>query len=107
MLLLHLSIIFFTYSRWRTGCILFSLAVSIKMNILLFAPGLLYLLLRFTSGIIETVICLSICALIQILLGYPFIMTNIGSYLGKAFEFDRVFFISGLLIGRLVQYFNE
>ena len=31
----------FMISRWTLGCVAFSLAVSIKMNILLFAPGLL------------------------------------------------------------------
>ena len=36
----------YTLDKWFLGCIFYSIAVSIKMNILLFAPGLLYLLLR-------------------------------------------------------------
>ena len=42
-----------------------SLAVSVKMNILLFAPGMLILLLR-RNGIIKTIGLLSVCALIQV-----------------------------------------
>eukprot|EP00567_Pseudictyota_dubia_P012719 CAMPEP_0197458078 /NCGR_PEP_ID=MMETSP1175-20131217/47671_1 /TAXON_ID=1003142 /ORGANISM="Triceratium dubium, Strain CCMP147" /LENGTH=78 /DNA_ID=CAMNT_0042992605 /DNA_START=27 /DNA_END=260 /DNA_ORIENTATION=+ len=41
MLLLYVSVYLFALNKWRTGCIFFSLAVSIKMNVLLFAPGLL------------------------------------------------------------------
>lgn len=51
--------------RWRLGCVSFSLAVGVKMNILLFAPGLLLLLLQ-ANGIAGTAICLSICAGVQV-----------------------------------------
>ena len=92
MLLLHLSILLFMNQKWRLGCVVYSLAVSIKMNILLFAPGLLLLLLQFPSRIQETVLCLAICATVQVLVGAPFLLSYPESYLRKAFEFDRVFF---------------
>lgn len=42
-----------------------SLAVSVKMNVLLFAPGLLFLLLS-EFGLIRTIQKLSLCAGIQV-----------------------------------------
>lgn len=92
MLLLYVSIAYFARSFWRVGCVFFSLAVSIKMNVLLFAPGLLLLLLQANSTLMGTIQCLAICAIIQMVLGLPFLLTHPISYLRKAFEFDRVFF---------------
>ena len=92
MLLFYISVYLFLTSKFKIGCIFFSLAVSIKMNILLFAPGLLLLLLQYHESWIGTVQCLCICAIVQGLLGAPFLVTYPVSYIRKAFEFDRVFF---------------
>jgi len=62
------------------------------MNVLLFAPGLLLLLLQSQPNLTGTLICLSICASVQLILGAPFLLTYPVSYLRKAFELDRVFF---------------
>mmetsp|Transcript_8532 Transcript_8532/g.12158 ORF Transcript_8532/g.12158 Transcript_8532/m.12158 type:complete len:326 (-) Transcript_8532:902-1879(-) len=97
MLLLYLSTYLFMERgklSWKTGCIFFSLAVSIKMNVLLFAPGLLLLFLQsdVSTKFLNTVQHLSICAIVQITLGSPFLLHYPINYLRKAFEFDRVFF---------------
>lgn len=93
MMLLHLSIFLFACcDAWSFGCLVFSLAVSIKMNILLFAPGLLLLLLQKNQSLHGTIQHLSICAMVQLILGWPFFSTYPVSYIKKAFEFDRVFF---------------
>lgn len=93
MMMLHLSMFLFACcDAWSLGCLVFSLAVSIKMNILLFAPGLLLLLLQKNQSIFGTIKHLSICATVQLVLGWPFISTYPVSYIKKAFEFDRVFF---------------
>jgi alpha-1,3-mannosyltransferase len=92
MFLLYLSTLLFSRNCWRSGCVLYSLGVSIKMNVLLFAPGLLLLLLQATPNVYETILCLSICAMVQLVLGAPFLLTYPVSYIRKAFEFDRVFF---------------
>jgi len=93
MVLLHLSMYLFACcDAWILGCVVFSLAVSIKMNVLLFAPGLLLLLLHRNQSLLGTVKHLSICALVQLILGWPFLSTYPVSYIKKAFEFDRVFF---------------
>lgn len=90
MFLLYLAVWAFFKNRWMFGCIIYSLAVSIKMNVLLFAPGLLVLLLSRFS-LIRVIQHLSACALVQIVLAIPFISSYPLSYLHRAFEFGRTF----------------
>ena len=96
MLLLYGAMWLFMQSNnyWNTACVVFSLAVSLKMNVLLFAPGLLLLLLqRGPDGQTVLVQRLALaCALPQLVLGGPFLVRFPVSYLRKAFELDRVFF---------------
>jgi alpha-1,3-mannosyltransferase len=65
MMLLFMAVYLFARQRWRWGCVLFSFAVSIKMNVLLFAPALFFLLLQ-SCGVLRTVWYLFICAAIQV-----------------------------------------
>ncbi|XP_066590986.1 lethal(2)neighbour of Tid protein [Prorops nasuta] len=90
MVLLFASINAFLDDHWYLGSILYSFAVSIKMNILLFAPALLIAYLC-NLGFFKTVINLIICGLIQLLLGLPFLLTNPFSYVKGAFNFSRIF----------------
>lgn len=76
--------------QWLLSSILYSCAVSIKMNVLLFAPAVGLLLLR-NAGIRQTLNCLSACAAVQLALGSPFLLTFPKSYFARAFEFSRVF----------------
>lgn len=57
---------------------------------LLYAPGVLLVLLIGT-GLRETVICLSICATLQLILGYPFLIKFPLEYLSRSFDVKRVF----------------
>jgi alpha-1,3-mannosyltransferase len=93
MLLLYTAVLLFMRQRWNGGCLLFSLAVSLKMNVLLFAPGLLLLLVQTgpTLGTVVKRLAFG-CALPQLLLGAPFLLRHPVSYLRKAFELDRAFF---------------
>ena len=52
MLLLYAAVNLFASGRWSAGSVLYSLAVSVKMNILLFAPALFlaYLATRGVDG---------------------------------------------------------
>ncbi|TMW55969.1 hypothetical protein Poli38472_008617 [Pythium oligandrum] len=90
MMLLYIAVYLFARQKWRTGCAIFSFAVSIKMNVLLFAPALFFLLLQ-SGGILRTLYYLTICATIQIILALPFLRHNWFNYLTKAFELSRVF----------------
>ena len=60
------------------------------MNTLLFAPALLLAYVA-TQGIFGTALQLSVCALIQLFLAYPFITTYPLQYLKGAFDVGRVF----------------
>ncbi|CAM2119317.1 unnamed protein product [Caretta caretta] len=90
MAILFLAVNLFLEERWSWGCCFFSLAVSVKMNVLLFAPGLLFLLLwRF--GPLGTIPKLSICALLQVVLGLPFLLENPVGYVTRSFDLGRQF----------------
>ena len=87
-----IAISLFVRRHWKSGCVFFSLAVSVKMNVLLYAPGLLALMLqRPQSTYFDTVVLLSICAAIQVVLALPFLLTHPLSYLSRSFDLGRVF----------------
>nr|XP_033814195.1 dol-P-Man:Man(5)GlcNAc(2)-PP-Dol alpha-1,3-mannosyltransferase isoform X1 [Geotrypetes seraphini] len=90
MVILFFSINLFLEGHWSMGCFFYSLAISVKMNILLFAPGLLFLMLS-QFGLLRTIPKLSICALLQLLLGLPFLIENPAGYLMRAFDLGRQF----------------
>lgn len=84
MMLAWAAFALFCRERWAAGCVSFSLGVGVKMSVLLFAPGLLFLLLEAhgTAGAIGHI---AICAAIQFILGAPFLYTNPKGYLLRAF----------------------
>ncbi|XP_072111238.1 dol-P-Man:Man(5)GlcNAc(2)-PP-Dol alpha-1,3-mannosyltransferase [Mobula birostris] len=90
MMILYVAVNFFLNNRWSLGCCFFSLAISIKMNILLFAPGLLFLLI-YQFGLVRTIPKLGICAALQVVLGLPFLMENPVGYIARAFDLGRQF----------------
>lgn len=90
MLLLFSSINLFLDNRWYLGSIFYSLAVSVKMNILLFAPALLVAYLAIL-GIQKTIVQLAICAVVQLVLGLPFLYADPIAYIKGAFNLGRVF----------------
>ena len=90
MLLFYAAVNLFLDSKWSLASLLYSIAVSVKMNILLFAPPILLMYLT-CLGLKGTLKQLAICASVQILLGVPFILTNPIAYIRGAFDFGRVF----------------
>jgi len=88
--------------HWHLTAILFSISVSIKMNTLLYAPGLALVMFR-SIGINESVINAILFIVIQILLGIPFLYHAPKSYLSKAFEFSRVFFYKWTVNWKIVN----
>ncbi|KAG6525912.1 hypothetical protein ZIOFF_015885 [Zingiber officinale] len=65
-------------------------AVAIKMNVLLYAPPLFLLMLKALDikGVFSTLFG---AALVQIILGLPFLLTYPVEYLSRAFNLGRVF----------------
>jgi len=101
MFFCYAAIYCFIKNRWNWGSLLFTMAVSIKMNVLLFAPGLLYLYL-FKFGIIGTIPKLAICGLFQVLVGIPFLQHSYQSYLIRSFELGRQFMFKWTVNWRFV-----
>lgn len=90
MTLLHAALATILCQRWYLGLIIFSLAVSIKMNVLLYAPPLLLLMLK-AMDISGTIVALGGAAMVQILLGLPFLISYPVEYISRAFNLGRVF----------------
>ncbi|KAM6918475.1 dol-P-Man:Man(5)GlcNAc(2)-PP-Dol alpha-1,3-mannosyltransferase [Xenentodon cancila] len=90
MMLLFAAVNLFMDGYWMLGCSIYRQALSVKMNVLLFAPGLLFLLLR-EFGLIRTIPKLSLCAGIQLMLGLPFLLENPAGYVSRAFDLGRQF----------------
>ena len=70
--------------------VLYSIGISIKMSALLYLPALL-MNINFQMGMIRTVFCLVLLVLLQVVIGIEFLMHDKDAYIGKAFEFSRVF----------------
>ncbi|GAB4832355.1 dolichyl-P-Man:Man(5)GlcNAc(2)-PP-dolichol alpha-1,3-mannosyltransferase [Ancistrocladus abbreviatus] len=90
MTLLHAAVATFLFQWWHLGLIIFSLAVSVKMNVLLYAPPLLLLLLEGLN-IGGVILALAGAAIVQILLGLPFLASHPVAYMSGAFNLGRVF----------------
>ncbi|XP_076086982.1 dol-P-Man:Man(5)GlcNAc(2)-PP-Dol alpha-1,3-mannosyltransferase-like [Mytilus galloprovincialis] len=101
MLFLYIAVNLFLQDKWSTGCLMFSLGVSVKMNVLLFAPALLVLLL-VRHGTMATAKYLTICALPQIILAIPFLLVNPWGYIIQSFNLGRQFFYIWTVNWRLV-----
>lgn len=90
VLLLYVALNFFMESRWNLGSVFYSLGVSVKMNILLYAPALFFFYL-INLGIKNAMVQLAICGVIQLVLGLPFLIVNPVNYIKGSFDFGRVF----------------
>ncbi|KAI5082988.1 hypothetical protein GOP47_0002731 [Adiantum capillus-veneris] len=88
--LAHCSILLFQKNRWKPGMVVFSVAVSVKMNVLLYAPPLLLLMFK-GSSLVNIAAALLMAAIVQVLLGMPFLWLYPWDYLSKAFDLGRVF----------------
>jgi len=76
--------------RHRLSAVLFSLAISVKMNILLYAPAFA-LIFYEDLGLLKSVKNAGLVLLTQLLMAAPFLYANPIGYLQRAFDFNRVF----------------
>jgi alpha-1,3-mannosyltransferase len=91
VLFCHLSFYLILQRRWKLALVTFSLAVSVKMSALLFAPGILFLLVS-NFGLTQALVKICIyCGLPQLILGAQFLLANPVAYLHRSFELSRVF----------------
>lgn len=91
VLFFYVSMNLFLINKWSLGSAFYSLAVSIKMNILLYAPALLFAYL-ICLGYLGTLKQLFICGFLQIFFALPFLIENPIAYLRGSFDLGRVFF---------------
>lgn len=76
--------------RYSLSAFLYSLGISIKMNILLYAPA--YALVFYEEvGLRKSIQNAFIALTTQIVLASPFLYTNPSGYIERAFDFGRVF----------------
>ncbi|XP_053682917.1 lethal(2)neighbour of tid protein 2 [Sabethes cyaneus] len=90
ILFLYVALNAFIDNRWTMGSFFLSLGVSVKMNILLFAPAILLLFIT-NLGYWKTFLQLAVCGIIQIVLGAPFLLTYPWEYLKGSFDLGRIF----------------
>ncbi|KAF6824093.1 hypothetical protein CPLU01_11022 [Colletotrichum plurivorum] len=100
-LFLWLAIYFFQKRLWTPGAILYSWGLGIKMSLLLVLPavGVVLFLGRGFHGSLRAA---WLMAQLQIVTGVPFLATNAGGYLGRAFELSRQFFFKWTVNWRFV-----
>lgn len=90
ILLTYASFYALLRKRHSLSAFLFSLAISVKMNILLFAPA--YALVSYEDlGMIRSLKNALIAGATQLILAAPFLYTNPIGYFERAFNFGRVF----------------
>jgi alpha-1,3-mannosyltransferase len=91
MLLMYGSIYAMVKKKWELSALMYSISLSVKMNVLLFAPG--YALLFYQgTGIVRSICNAFLFIGLQGLIGYPFLIFNPSHYLQKSFEFSRQFY---------------
>ncbi|CAM0140349.1 dolichyl-P-Man:Man(5)GlcNAc(2)-PP-dolichol alpha-1,3-mannosyltransferase [Umbelopsis sp. WA50703] len=102
MLLLYCAVLAMVHRQFRVASILFSLGVSVKMNILLFFPAF-GLLLWKAEGAWYTLANIASMFGLQRLIAWPFLKEHSASYLSRAFDFGRVFEYKWTVNWRLVD----
>ncbi|PIC47376.1 hypothetical protein B9Z55_006755 [Caenorhabditis nigoni] len=90
MMLFYVAMDRFLHQKWIVGCVFYSFAVSIKMNVLLFAPALFFTLI-LNNYFMPTMGYLALCGLIQLYVGGPFLLHDWKSYVQRSFDLGRVF----------------
>ncbi|KHJ45513.1 ALG3 protein [Trichuris suis] len=90
MTFLYAAVLLWLHSKWTCGTVLYSMALSVKMNILLFAPAVAAICL-FQNGLLWSTLLAMLAFGIQILLAVPFLTANATGYWQGAFNFGRTF----------------
>ncbi|KAF9466290.1 glycosyltransferase family 58 protein [Collybia nuda] len=86
----HSAILLYQQGFDDTATLLFSVALSIKMSILLYLPGLLVILFQ-RRGLLSTLRHLATISAVQAMLGMAFLNEDAWAYLRASFDLSRVF----------------
>ena len=98
---LWVAIYMFQRRIWTIGGLSFSLGVGVKMSLLLSLPAVAVVLFlgRGLQGSLKQIYLM---AQLQLVLAFPFLPENTMGYLGRAFEFSRVFLFKWTVNWRFV-----
>lgn len=102
VIVMQLSILALLKRRLYLAGALFSLAVSVKMNILLFLPAFGLILLRI-GGLQHTFLNCLLMVIVQVVIGAPFLLSHPVSYLSRSFNLSRVFMYEWTVNWRMVS----
>ncbi|KAH7337777.1 glycosyltransferase family 58 protein [Rhizoctonia solani] len=91
----------FQKRRWAIGCILFGLAISIKMNVLLYMPAICLTLL-LTNGLVLSLFYLSLTFAAVLTPSLTFLEYYPREYFVNAFDLSRQFFYKWTVNWRFV-----
>jgi len=100
---LFLWIAIYAYQRrmYTVGSLIYSWGLGVKMSLLLVLPAL-GVVLFLARGVGPGLRQAALMAQLQILLALPFASTNLRGYLGRAFEFSRIFLFKWTVNWRFV-----
>ena len=90
ILFMNICILLAIQHKWKTSVVIYSIALSIKMNILLYLPGLL-LVVNWNLNYLATIATVLFVVGFQLAIAIPFLLTNAKGYFQMAFDFSRVF----------------
>ncbi|UZJ52303.1 hypothetical protein CBS101457_001623 [Exobasidium rhododendri] len=90
MTFFYVGVYYICKGKWRLGSTFYSLALAVKMNMLLYAPALAAIYLR-ALGLQRSVVEALRVIFIQVLLAVPFLREDARSYLSSAFNLSRSF----------------
>ncbi|KAI1723959.1 ALG3 protein domain-containing protein [Ditylenchus destructor] len=90
MMIFYCAVDLWLSQQWLLGCILYSISVSVKMNLLLFAPAVFFILL-ISTNLRRTIWLLTVCAIVQVAIAWNFLTYDPIAYFKRAFELSRVF----------------
>ena len=90
MTFMHVCVKRCSENRWSAAILWFNLALSVKMNILLYLPGLL-LLINWSMNYRKTIVSVVYTVVFQAAIATPFLYQNYSAYLNRAFDFGRQF----------------
>ncbi|WOO81107.1 Dol-P-Man:Man(5)GlcNAc(2)-PP-Dol alpha-1,3-mannosyltransferase [Vanrija pseudolonga] len=105
MLIFYASVVLFQTGWWKVASLVYSLALGVKMNILLTLPGLLVILFQ-NRGAFGTVDSVVLIAITQVALpGFYFLDTaaDARAYFTSAFDFSREFMYKWTVNWRFVS----
>ncbi|PWN50280.1 ALG3-domain-containing protein [Violaceomyces palustris] len=91
MLCLYASLCLVCRRRWVGASFLFSLALSIKMNILLFLPAMGIMMFRDIGFRASIARGLFVILMTQVLVSIPFVLESPDAYLSHSFDLSRQF----------------